>query len=227
VAGSNLGIASVILASWAEKMKTRIMIAGIAAVVLVCFGAAAVAGLFYGMKMNSAYEGNVKGDAILAQAQPQQQVAQTQAPQAARPRRSESIVYDNWTVSCVETGVPGSRRTCSATLQLLDQNRKNVILQWFIARDEKGALFSVLHTPTVVQIQKGVELKVGNSSVRKINYLSCDNQKCESSMPVDDAFAKDFGSAQEAVVVIYAANGQGLSFNIPLKGADMVIKSVK
>ena len=109
--------------------------------------------------------------------------------------RTETITYNNWTVTCREVGGQ-PKRNCSAVMQAVDQNRKQVVLTWIFGHTPEGALTTVLRTPTGVLIQRGVELRVGDTTPRKLNYVNCDQQQCEATLPMDEVFVRDASAAQ-------------------------------
>lgn len=165
--------------------------------------------------------------------------AQSQAPAPAQPaapatpavsQRTETINYDNWTVTCREAieGPTKGKKVCSALLQVADQNKKNIVFIWLIGRNTAGALLTVAQVPTGVLIQKGVELKIGNGKVHVLNYNTCTTQNCEATVIMDDPFTKELIAGQGAAVVatIYAVSGQAVTFNFSIKGIDKAMGSI-
>ena len=119
--------------------------------------------------------------------QQQQQHHQQQAPAApAVPQRSERIVQDAWTINCVQMKTTDPKKTCSAVLQVVEQQNRRVVFAWVIGRTPEGAMTAVFQTPTRVMLQKGVELKLGNAAAHRANFVVCSNQGCEASLPMDD-----------------------------------------
>ena len=72
------------------------------------------------------------------QPQTQQQPA-AQQEQPAVPQRSERIVQDSWTINCVQMKVTDPKKTCSAVLQVIEQENKRVVFAWVIGRTPEGA----------------------------------------------------------------------------------------
>ena len=152
---------------------------------------------------------------------------QPAAPAApAAPVRTETINYGSWTVTCREAIDKSSKRTCSGVLQMIDQQRRQVLLTWIIARDPQGLLRTVIQAPTGVLVQKGIELKLGKSPMRTVPYLACEPQRCEATMTMDDAMVKDSMASQEAVATIFATDGRGINFTLPITGVDKVFASI-
>ena len=153
--------------------------------------------------------------------------AQPPAPAApATPVRTETINYGSWTVTCREAIDKSSKRTCSGVLQMIDQQRRQVLLTWIIARDPQGLLRTVIQAPTGVLVQKGIELKLGKSPMRTVPYLACEPQRCEATMTMDDAMVKDSMASQEAIATIFATDGRGINFTLPITGVDKVFASI-
>jgi invasion protein IalB len=203
--------------------------------VVLLVGVAAAAVWMFDRDPNISRDSSVVGAAGSSVAdrmppEPGRQLAQAPAaaPPAAPslPQRTETITYDNWTVTCRDTIGGTAKKVCSAMLQIVDQKQKSVIFAWLIGRNAEGALLTVMQTPTGVLIQKGLELKVDNANVRRLNYSSCATESCEASAVMDDGFNKEMIAGQTATATVYAVNGQGVNFNIPLKGIDKAIASI-
>jgi invasion protein IalB len=146
----------------------------------------------------------------------------------AAPQRTETITYDNWMVTCRDTvdGTTKTKKTCSAVLKLIEKDRNAVVFVWFIGHNAAGALLSVMQVPTGVLIQKGIEVKVDKGEARKLEYNSCTTQNCEATLVMVPAFDKQLIAGQTAVATIYAVDGRGINFNVPLKGIDKAIASI-
>jgi invasion protein IalB len=152
----------------------------------------------------------------------------TAPAQAPTVQRSETTQFNSWRVTCTETDV-SKRKACSAVLNGLDQNRRTV-LTWIMGRNNEGALVTVLQTPQTqlgLNIQKGVELKLGNGNPRKLDYMVCNQARCESVLPMDDAMTRELGSVTAASVTIYRADGQPITINLPsITGADKALSTI-
>jgi invasion protein IalB len=110
-------------------------------------------------------------------------------------------------------------------LQVTDQSKRQVLLVWILGRNAEGGLVSVMRTPTGVLLQKGVELKLGSGSARRLSYVSCDPQQCEAVLPMDDAMVREM-AAGEAVATVVATDGRAISFNMAMKGGDKAVASI-
>ncbi len=155
-----------------------------------------------------------------AQAQPPQQGQPAQSPPPPTPTRTEIVRFDHWTVTCAEFAEGPRKRVCSAQLQVTQQNTTNVVLAWTIGLNPENQPVNVINTPTGVSIAPGVELRLGKAAVRKLPFVSCEQQRCTATMPLDSTLVRDINAVQTADVVVYAPNGSGVKFNFPLKGFD-------
>jgi invasion protein IalB len=167
---------------------------------------------------------------------PQRPAAPAAPPAASSaPVRTETITYDAWTVSCRDTADGKSKKICSATLPMVaqQQNQRITIGAWIIAHNTDGALVSVVQTPEIdagVLVGRGIELKLGNGQPRKINYVDCNPQRCESTFPMDDAFLREAIAAANGPAAITFWKADGAEFNINLqsiKGVDRAIAAVR
>ena len=167
---------------------------------------------------------------------PQPPAAQASpAAPAAGPVRTETITYDAWTVNCRDTPDGKSKKICSATLPMVvqQQNQRVTVGGWIIAHNNEGALLSLLQTPQIdvgVLIGKGVTLKIGDGRPRQINYVDCNPQRCEATMPMDDAFIRELmaGVNGPAAITFWKTDGADFTINIQsIKGIDKAIAAVR
>lgn len=159
-----------------------------------------------------------------AQPAPAAQPAQPAAPSA--PRRTETINYDSWVVTCTDTVEKGSSKACNGILRVIDSKSGQALFAWVIARDNEGALRTVLNTPTGVLVQKGVELKFGSSQPGVVPYVACTPQQCEASIVMVDAMLRDARANEKATATIRAVDGRNINFEMSIKGIDKVLAAV-
>jgi invasion protein IalB len=176
---------------------------------------------------------------LIREAQSKNPAAAPPAASPPVPPRTETIVYDSWTVTCHEGGT--AKKTCLATLQVLDKDRRQVLLRWQIGFDNASRLTTAFDVPTGllvtddktqtrssgISIKQGVELKLGDRPVRNVAFRMCDAQRCEASTPIDDVFLKDAGTATTATATVYTADGRAVPFLMQLKGIDKALASVR
>jgi invasion protein IalB len=157
-------------------------------------------------------------------AQPTAKPAPAPAPTA--PRRTETINYDSWTVTCTDTVEKGSSKTCSGVLRVADNKSGQTLFAWIIGRDASGVLRTVMNTPTGVMIQNGVELKFGNSQPGVVPYVACTPQQCEASIVMVESMLKEARSNEKATATIHAVGGRAINFEMSIKGIDKVLVAV-
>jgi invasion protein IalB len=163
----------------------------------------------------------------LAQATPRRaQAPASPAPAAAAPVRTETVVYDNWTVTCRDTVGGTAKKICSASFKMTEKERNAVIFSWTIGRNNEGALISLMEVPTGVFIQPGLQLKIDNGAARKLDFTLCDPRHCEASIKIDDHLMKDMLAAQTATVTLVSADGKGINFTLIPKGIDKAVGSL-
>ncbi len=143
------------------------------------------------------------------------------------PVRTETTVYDSWTVTCQETGTGKAGKTCSAVLRAREQKSNQVVLLWIIAFNPEGKMMTDVRIPTGVLIQKGLELLIGDSQPHRIPYVSCDTQGCEAATSFDDTMIREGIAAAEAKVTIYTKTGQAVSFPLAIKGFEKAVSALR
>ncbi len=148
------------------------------------------------------------------------------APAPVAPQRTETSVQDSWTVMCQE--MPGaSKKTCSATLQVIDGEKKQVLFGWVIGKTPEGALTAVFQTPTGILVQRGVELKIGEGAARKINFVACTSLRCEAATALDDALIKEASLTPNVAATIYLVDGRSVNYKMNIKGFDKAVAAVR
>ena len=148
-------------------------------------------------------------------------------PAAPAPLQWTTVgTFGSWEARC--TTPPGAKaRVCTAVLQVINNANKTVLMSWIVAPDEKGVLQAVFQTPTGVMVSSGVDVKIGNTAARKINFQSCAQQQCTAIGPMNDAFVKEVLAAPKADVTLTALNGRQLNFGIPVAGLDKALAAIK
>lgn len=163
---------------------------------------------------------------------PRTELAQARAPTPpSAPVRTETITYDEWTVSCRYA----AKKVCSATLPMVaqQQNQRVTVGAWVIARNNQGGLISLVQTPQInigVLLTKGIELKLGKGKPHKIGYVVCNPQRCEGTMPMDEATIREAIASvnNPAAISFWKADGAEFTLNIQsIKGIDKAIAAVR
>jgi invasion protein IalB len=152
------------------------------------------------------------------------------------PVRTETINYDNWTVTCRDTADGKSKKVCVATMPMnvQQQNQRIITLgTWSILHNREGHLVSVLQTTQVdigILIAKGVELKLGNGKSYKLSYVDCNPKLCESTLAMDEAVIREVvaGANERVSVTLWKTDGTEASITTAsIKGIDKAIAAVR
>jgi invasion protein IalB len=161
---------------------------------------------------------------VLAQsAQPADKAApadKTAPAESPKIRRAETIVDDNWTVTCALTDQSGAKRQCSAILRIIQTDKngaQRAVFSWVLGHQE-GKLESIFSIVPGLLIPPGVEVKIGDKETRKLVYSLCQPDHCEAILPLDDLMVKSLSAASTTEVTVYAANGAAVKFTVNMKG---------
>jgi invasion protein IalB len=141
--------------------------------------------------------------------------------------RTETLTYDNWTVSCAYPSQRGAKPRCSAVLRLAERinNVPRVVLTWIIG-EQKSKPVSVLSMPTGVLIGPGVEVKIGAASARKYGYSLCASDHCEAIVPMDAAVTSELKRGPTVEVTIVGLRGQSVKFTVKTKGFEQAFAAL-
>lgn len=154
--------------------------------------------------------------------------AQPGAPaQPTAPVRTETIVYDNWVVTCRDTVGKSSKRNCSAVMQISSKKTKQSVFVWQIGQDNDGKPVFAVRTPLGVRVQEGVQLTVGAGKPRKVDFVLCEQRGCDARGPFDDAFAKELVAGSEATAAFVLADGKTVNLKLPLTGIDKALPALR
>lgn len=171
------------------------------------------------------------GGQAWAQAKPAQSAQPAPAPAAPSPgpQRTETIVFDNWVVTCRDTVGKTGKPICSTTLQVTNNETRQTILLWQIGQDEAGKPVFALRVPLGVRIKEGVQFTIGSGKPRRADFVQCDSRGCESAGPLDETLIRELsaGAGGEAAVVFTMTNGQAVTMKIPLKGIDKALPALR
>jgi invasion protein IalB len=151
------------------------------------------------------------------------------------PIRTETINYDNWTVTCRDTADGKSKKVCVATMPMHVQQQNQLVTLgiWSILHNREGLLVSVVQTTQIdigVLIAKGVELKLANGRSYKLPYVDCNPKLCESTLAMDEAVIKEVvaGANDRASVTLWKTDGMEASITLnSFKGIDKAIAAVR
>ena len=150
------------------------------------------------------------------------------ATEPAKLRRAETIVDDNWTVTCAQTDQSGAKRLCSAALRIAQSDKngaQRIVFTWVLGHQD-NKLMSAIYVPTGVQIPPGVEIKIGPQEARKLGYSACAPDHCEALLPLEDAVVKSLSAAPTTEITIRAANGADAKFTVNMKGFAQALADI-
>jgi invasion protein IalB len=141
--------------------------------------------------------------------------------------RTESLVYDSWTVNCAYGEQADAKPTCSAILRIAEKvnNVPRVVFTWLISRQNSG-LVSVLSVPTGIRIEPGAEVKFGDGAPRKYGYSLCAPNRCEVTIAMDPAVTSEMQRAPTTEVTIVGMTGQNARFSVNMKGIDRALAAI-
>lgn len=155
---------------------------------------------------------------------------QAQAQPAAAPDRSvrtERSVFDSWITTCQEVVGDAKSKRCSAVLSIVEDQSKRVAFVWTIGKNAVGVPTAVLTTPTGVNLQNGLELKIGKGKPRKLAFSACDATSCEVVMPLDEGVLRDARTGDDASASITMKDGRTVQFSIINKGFDKALAAIR
>lgn len=165
-----------------------------------------------------------------SQSQPLRPGSQQAQSQPSGPVRTETTAFDNWVLVCQEqppaAGSKTAKKTCWATMQIVNNQSKQRVAVWKIGRDAKDAPTMAITTPTGVLVRDGVDLQVGPNP-RKFAYQWCDPKECEASVAYDQAMANELSGAKEATIAFRLRDGRQVNVKVSIVGIDKVLAALR
>jgi invasion protein IalB len=149
-------------------------------------------------------------------------VAAAQAVPSTLPGGAEAIseVFQDWTVSCLS---PEGGKSCSIRQQQADaKTRQRLLAVQLQSKGDKVEGLMVL--PFGLLIDKGVTLKVGETSLGTLRFKTCLPQGClvPFSLNAQSLSLLRAGSAPLSIIASNDAN-QPLTFNVSVKGFSQAL----
>lgn len=136
-----------------------------------------------------------------------------------------TVSLDNWSLSCRAIAGESDKKQCSAVNRITDQKTGQVLFVWLIGHNTERKLVSAFQTPTGVMIAPGIHLELSNGQKQKIDFLACDNRRCDASLVMDQAFVDDLKVTKEATAAITSVTGHNILFKINTTGIDKVLSA--
>ena len=141
---------------------------------------------------------------------------------AAADRKTVTIEYGGWKVTCDETG-DLSRPVCSAAFRVFDKNTSKTILTWLVGRSSDDRLLSEFYVPTEVLIEPGVSMVLEDGPAYKADFVACGRSACKALLALDAALASELASATRATLSLTASNGKVTQFSMAIDGIDAAL----
>jgi invasion protein IalB len=160
------------------------------------------------------------------------ELAQASQPQAVPtatgvpPQQMTGEPIGDWLFNCA-TNPQTSARRCSIVQRILNNQSNSVVFAWVIGNDDQGNLVAVWQTPTGVLINRGVAIDVGTEKPIAVPYTACITGHCEAVATLAPDFVETLIKAEKATATIIAVSGQGLTFDLSVKGLSDGIAALK
>jgi len=145
------------------------------------------------------------------------------------PRHTEITSFDGWTLTCNDAVSPGSKRECSAQLQILQtyaNQQQQVVFTWSIGLKD-GKILSVVQVPTGLNVASGAAIKIGSGEARKFGFANCMPNMCNFIVLMEEDFIKEASVAETADVSVTLVDGRGLNFKVKMRGFDRVLVEIR
>ncbi len=136
---------------------------------------------------------------------------------AAADRKTVTMQFGGWTVTCDEAADP-SVTVCSAAFRIIDKTRKATILTWLVGHSKDDRLLAEFFVPTEVMIEPGVSMSLEDGPAYKADFVACGRSACKAVLPLDAALASELASATRATLSLTASNGKVTRFSMGIEG---------
>jgi invasion protein IalB len=140
---------------------------------------------------------------------------------AAAGAHAQGAVKDrhgDWEMRC-ETP-PGARdEQCAAVLSVVDQDRPNLTLVIIVLNtaDRKARLMRII-APLGVLLPPGIDLKIDDQDMGRLNFLQCLANGCIAQVNMDDKLLDKLKAGKTATLAIFQTPEQGIGVLAPLAG---------
>lgn len=138
----------------------------------------------------------------------------------------DTVVIENWALSCRENSPEAGKKQCSAINRITDQKTGQVLFVWLVGKNKEQQLVSSFQTPTGVLIAPGLDLILNDQRARKISFVACDERRCDASLLMDQKFTDELKLAQEASAQIVSVTGHNILFKINPKGIQDIVAAL-
>jgi invasion protein IalB len=197
----------------------------LAAVAVIAVMGAYFLGLMSGTKSSTAPSTPPAPAVDAAQAPTPTPARTAPAPVQGQPQWVTVATDGSWEVRC-QSPAPATGSACTAVLQIVEKKSGNVLFAWIVGAPAKNGPVTTFETPTGVLIPSGIEVKLGESPARRVNYTACMPQHCSGDMPMDEGIVKQMSAGGKASVAIVAADGRGVEFSMSLAGFEKAFAAI-
>ena len=136
---------------------------------------------------------------------------------AAADRKTVTMQFGGWTVTC-EEAADETRSACSAAFRVFDKKSNATILTWLVGRSKDEKLLTEFFVPTEVLIEPGVSMTLEDGPGYKADFVACGRSACKAILPLDAALASELANATQATLSLTASNGKVTRFSMGIEG---------
>jgi invasion protein IalB len=136
--------------------------------------------------------------------------AQAEAPAEAAPAQS-------WTVNCSSQGTGGDL-VCAMSQTLIAKNTGQRVVSAAVFRSPQGGYAMRFSLPHGIMLPAGIEVWIDEGQRSKHEIATADQNGSYSTMPVNDATAGALRAGQILNLLVKAASGDEIIFQLSLKG---------
>jgi invasion protein IalB len=137
------------------------------------------------------------------------------APRAQGPIKDK---HGDWETRC-ETPPGAAYEQCAIVLSVVDRERPNLTLVVIVLNtaDRKARLMRVI-APLGVLLPPGIDLKIDDEDLGRLNYLQCLANGCVAQVAIDDKLLGKLKSGKTATFGVFQTPEQGVGVLAPLAG---------
>jgi invasion protein IalB len=140
---------------------------------------------------------------------------------AAGAARAQGVVkgkHGDWETRC-ETPPGAAYEQCAIVLSVVDQERPNLTLVVIVLNtaDRKARLLRVI-APLGVLLPPGIDLKIDDQDMGRLNFLQCLANGCVAQVAMDDKLLDKLKTGKSATLGLFQTPEQGIGVPAPLAG---------
>src|SRR6516165_7710484 len=126
--------------------------------------------------------------------------------------------HGDWETRC-ETPPGAAYEQCAIVLSVVDQDRPNLTLVVIVLNtaDRKARLMRII-APLGVLLPPGIDLKIDDEDLGRLNYLQCLANGCVAQVAIDDKLLGKLKSGKTATFGVFQTPEQGVGVLAPLAG---------